>query len=152
MRTTRPDPVRAGVRRAVLSLPLLGASCAWVGGCASTHQPAGDARAYPAAPARGEVLNIQVFKHPRHVEFTNTTARSFGPCTLWLNGRFSRPIEGIGVGQTVRLPIREFRDEFSESMRPGGFFAIDTPDKLVLAELETEGRFLRLVVIASPEE
>jgi hypothetical protein len=101
---------------------------------------------------REETLDIQVFRRTQTIELTNTTARRFGPGTLWLNARFARAIDGLDVGQTLVLPLAGFRDEFSDSFRSGGFFATEKPYRLVLAELETEGRMRGLVVVGSTEE
>lgn len=80
---------------------------------------------------------MQVFRRSKTLEFTNTTASPLGPGTIWLNRRFSRPItRPIGVGQSVALPLTEFRDEFGEPFRAGGFWASDMPDALVLCQVE----------------
>lgn len=110
-----------------------------VAGCASSPREIVDGRAYPTSAPPGETLDIQVFRHQTEIEFTNTTARSFGPSTVWLNRRFSREIESLEVGQTMRFPLREFRDRFGESFRAGGFFAVERPERLAVAELETIG-------------
>lgn len=68
---------------------------------------------------------------------TNTTAMSFGPSRLWLNRRFSCPIEEWKVGQTLDLHLSVFVDEFGEEFRPGGFFAAENPDKIVHAQIES---------------
>lgn len=154
-RPARTLPARAGV--ACLLAVLGGAPGAWIAGCHSAPRPVSYARVYPVRPDRAETLNIQVFRSAKHIELTNTTADAFGPSTLWLNARFSRPLSTLGVGETIRLPLREFKDEFSESFRGGGFFATEEPDRLVLAELETPGdegtsRFLRLVVVGGEDE
>lgn len=120
-------------------------------GCSSTPTPVDYARSYPERPNRGVTLDIQVFRGASHLELTNTTARAFGASTLWLNGWFSRPIDGLAVGQTLRLPLREFRDEYSYAFRGGGFFATEKPERLASVELETDsddGRvFYRLIVV-----
>lgn len=118
--------VNAGVVTATLGL----AGC---GGLATVDY----ARAYPAGLEPGPVLDIQVVKHPTELEMTNTTARAIGPSTLWLNQRFSRPIDGLAVGQTLTLTLTDFRDEYGEALRPGGFWASRIPTALVLAQLET---------------
>ena len=102
-------------------------------GCRTAPNKVDYARRYPKDAVQGEVLNIQVVRHNTEIEFTNTTARSFGSCTLWLNSRFSRPLDGVKIGQTLRLPLKEFRNEFSDSFRSGGFWATDLPDRLVRA-------------------
>lgn len=107
------------------------------GGCRTAPEQRDYARAYPGGGASPETINVQVFRHTKTIEFTNTTARAFGPSTLWLNARFSRPIEGLAVGETIELPFSEFVDEYSEPFRGGGFFATEAPDRLVLTQLET---------------
>lgn len=104
---------------------------------------------YPRTLENGGALPIQVIRRVTNIDIANTSARAFGPSTVWLNGRFSHPIEGLEVGQTLRLDLREFRDEFGETFRAGGFFATRNPEALVLCELETEGRMYGLVVVGS---
>lgn len=106
-------------------------------GCGSTP-PVDYARPYPKELPPGRVVDVQVFRKSKTLDFTNTTAAPLGPGTLWLNRRFSRPIkEAIGVGQSVSIPLVEFRDEFGDPFRAGDFWAADNPDSLVLAQLET---------------
>jgi hypothetical protein len=109
-------------------------------------------RPYPAELAQSETLDIQVIREPETIiTLTNTTARTFGPSTLWLNARFSRPIAGLRPGQTLRLDLYEFRDEFGERFRGGGFFATKAPEQVMHAQLETEvdgeSRMIGLIVV-----
>lgn len=111
---------------------------AFLSACRS-HGPVDYARPYPGRlPQQGNV-NIQVVRQTTTVELTNTTARAFGPSTLWLNARYSRPIPELRVGQSLTLSMKEFRDEHGDAFRHGGFFATETPDRLVLAQIETTG-------------
>lgn len=125
-------------------------------GCSTTPTAVDYARSYPTGVARGKTLDIQVFRETQYIEFTNTTATAYGPSTLWLNGRYCLPIEGLAIGQTLKFRLNEFRDEFSEPFREGGFFAIEKPDRLVLAQLETNGDagpvMLGLVVVGTGNE
>lgn len=126
-------------------------------GCSSTPDTVDYARPYPRAAARGATLDIQVFRRAQEIEFTNTTATAYGPSTLWLNGRYSRPIPGLAVGESKTLRLREFRDVHHEAYREGGFFATLKPDRLVLAQLETTGPtdepiLLGLVVVGTGDE
>jgi hypothetical protein len=128
-----------------------------MGGCATQPAPVAYARSYPAELIQRETLNVQVFRSIYDIEFTNTTARPFGPSTVWLNARFSKPIDGIAVGQTLRLRLADFRDEHSEAFRTGGFFATETPERLVLAQIQTTGAdekplMLGLIVVRGQEE
>lgn len=106
--------------------------------CACTSVPPVDyARPYPKELPAGQTVDVQVFRRSKTLDFTNTTATPIGPGTIWLNRRFSRPLtQPIGVGQSVALPLREFRDEFGDPFREGGFWASDIPDALVLCQVE----------------
>jgi hypothetical protein len=119
---------------AVLIAPLCGVLCA----CKSAPEPVEYARLYPfQTPLAKETLDVQVFRRTFSIELTNTTARTFGPSTLWLNRRYSLPIPQLAISETLDLPLKSFKDEFSESFRGGGFFATEAPETLVMAELET---------------
>lgn len=122
-------------------------------GCRSGPDIVSYARPYPEPPIRGRMLDIQVFRAEQVIELTNTTAHAFGPSTLWLNAQFSRPIDGLAVGQTLKLSLAEFRNEYSERFRGGGFFATEKPERLVLAELETtinnQQKLLGLAVVGN---
>lgn len=123
-------------------------------GCASSHEIK-QGLTYPSTVKRGATLDIQVFRRETKIELTNSTARSFGATTLWLNGRFSRKIDGLAIGQTLTIPLREFKDEFGESFRGGGFFAAQKPELLALAEIEsvdtTPPTMFGLVVVGNDE-
>lgn len=106
-------------------------------GACSSLPPVDYARPYPKELPAGQTIDVQVFRRSKTLDFTNTTATPIGPGTIWLNRRFSRPLtQPIGVGQSVALPLREFRDEFGDPFREGGFWASDIPDALVLCQIE----------------
>jgi hypothetical protein len=95
---------------------------------------------YPQEVPLGPTLDIQVFRRDTHIELTNTTAQALGPASpavLWLNRWYARPIDDLAPGQSLRLPLREFKDRYGESFRAGGFFAIQRPDTLATCELHT---------------
>lgn len=124
-----------------------------LGGCGSSPSKVDYARPFPKELAQAGTLDIQVVRETTEIEFTNTTANSFGPCTMWLNRRFSHPLDGLKIGQTIRLPLRDFRDEYSDHFRAGGFFASELPERLVQAHLEIpsgdgQAALLGLIVIA----
>ncbi|GAB4554361.1 MAG: hypothetical protein Tsb0013_16970 [Phycisphaerales bacterium] len=106
---------------------------ALLGGCRSGAPAEG--RAYPPGPS-AETLDIQVEREETVLRLTNTSARSFGPSTLWVNAGFSHPIDGFGIGETLVLDLGSFVDEYGNRFRAGGFFATRQPHDLVLAELE----------------
>lgn len=127
------------------------AACAFIASCTGpgTALRANASRAYPRQLSRSGTLSVQVIRRVTHIELSNTTAQAFGPSTIWVNGRFSKTIDGFAVGQTLKLDLREFRDQFGETFRAGGFFATRDPDALVLCELESGDSIYGLIVVGS---
>ena len=111
---------------------------------------------YPPSVKRGTTLDIQVVRSGTRIELTNTTARTFGKSKLWVNGRFARDIDGLAVGQTLNLSLKDFTNEFGYPYRAGGFFATQKSDRLVLAEIQpldaTPPEMIGLIVVGGGEE
>ncbi len=105
------------------------------------------AREFPSNAVIGKTLAIQLIRDGTEIIITNTTANDIPPTTLWLNKWFSRPIDEIKVGETVRFGLREFRDEFSEPFPSGGFWSTGPGDPLVSAHIETGSVFEALIVV-----
>ena len=101
------------MRRTVYRVILAGILATLVG-CTIQPPTNGAARPYPENLQQLETLNIQVFRKTAHIELTNTSARDFGPSTIWINGQFSRDIDGLEIGQSIRLPLASFQNEFGE--------------------------------------
>lgn len=131
--------------------PLIVLLLSVLGACSSAPKQIVQGEKYPDKIRRAGSVDIQVFRHDTDIEFTNTTARSFGPSTLWLNGRFSHRLDGLALGQTMKLPLKSFTDEFGEHFRGGGFFATQRPERLGLAELQTGDELLGLIVVGNEE-
>jgi hypothetical protein len=115
------------------------------------------AREFPSELKRSVVLDVQVVRDVTQISSTNTSARAFAePTTMWINRRFSRPIGAWGVGETLTIDLEQFRDNFGEQFRAGGFFSANRPDDVVLVELETgEGdgqELVGLVVVKGKAE
>jgi hypothetical protein len=135
------------MKRSPLLAPLLALLVAALAACHSAPSTITEGPVYPDKIERGPTLNIQVFRGTTQLEFTNTTARSIPPCRLWLNAWFSVDLNGLEVGQTLRLPLRDCRDRYGVSFRGGGFFATELPERLALAELQLDNKLLGLVVV-----
>ncbi|MBX3352263.1 MAG: hypothetical protein KF684_04960 [Phycisphaeraceae bacterium] len=95
-----------------------------------------------------ETLSIQVVRDGTHITMTNTTATSIPESRMWLNKWFSRPVARLDVGETVTFNLHDFRDEFSEPFRGGGFWATTAGDAVVTAHIEIDGRLHGLVVVS----
>lgn len=93
---------------------------------------------YPDSIAKGEVFDVQVFRQSTHLRLTNTTTREFGPSMIWLNQRYSSPIDALASGETIEMDLKAFVDEFGETYRAGGFFSQRVPAPVVLCQLETD--------------
>ena len=128
----------------MLRAPAISISCACLllaFGCASRGE-LDSGPTYPQAVDRLETLDIHAFRDGTRLRLTNTTGRSFGPGMLWLNGRYGHPIDGLAIGQTLRVPLERFVDEQGRRFGAGGFFAAERPELLALVELtvqEAEG-------------
>lgn len=115
----------------LLVLLMMLASCA-----GSRPQSVDYARPFPPALEQASVLEIQVRRTPTTVTFTNTTAQDIPACTMWLNKRYSRPIDAVPVAASVTFPLASFVDEFGEGFRPGGFWATRPSQRVVLVQFE----------------
>ncbi len=102
---------------------------------------------YPANIRQSKSLDIQVFRDSTTIHFTNSTAVSIPACTMWLNAWYSTPFKGLAVGESIEMSLFDFKDQYGDTFRAGGFFASDRPTKLVLAQLEVGDEMLGLVVV-----
>lgn len=126
---------RAGLR--ALLLPGVVGAALLLSGCRSEPTPVEWAQSFPEGARQSRSLDVQVFRRTTSLSLTNTSTRTFGPSRVWLNKQFSLPIDGLAVGQTLDLDLRDFLNEHSESFRAGGFFAIDRPKQIAIVQLET---------------
>ncbi|MDX2131144.1 MAG: hypothetical protein SFY69_03715 [Planctomycetota bacterium] len=120
-------------RVVLIAAVALAAPCA----CVSRPRAEGAAPAYPREATVTSLADIQVFRRGTRLQFTNTTAQDVGASRLWLNMRYSRPLDPVGVGESVDLDLRDFVDQYGERFRAGGFFSTEPPKPVVLAQLET---------------
>lgn len=97
------------------------------------------------------LLNVQVFRDETTITITNTTSDPIAAGRIWANGWYSTEFKGLGVGETVVLNLDEFRDQYGDAFRAGGFFAAKKPERLVLAQIHTEGQVLGLVVVGGQD-
>ncbi|MFG0275853.1 MAG: hypothetical protein ACF8QF_12445 [Phycisphaerales bacterium] len=104
--------------------------------CTTARVQTLDGRAFPGQIEQLDVLDVQVFQEAQSIRFTNTTARPLGPGWVWLNAWYSAPIDRIEVGGTLEIPLRDFRDEFGQRPRAGGFWAARDAIDVVLVQLE----------------
>jgi hypothetical protein len=116
-------------------------------GCGSGVTGMVEGPEYPFQRKQSKTLDVQAVREETILTVTNTTAHTLPACRMWVNQWFSWPFPGLAVGETVEIPLADFKDKFGETFRAGGFFAIDRPAKVVLAQLELEGELVGLVVV-----
>lgn len=123
-----------------------------VGLCGCAGGPGiGYAQTYPKEKRLGPTLDIQVLRGEGEITMTNASSRSFGPVKMWLNQWYVLPVEGLRVGETRTIRLDRFVDEHGETFRVGGFFATKAPERLVLAQFETEDEMVGLIVVRARE-
>lgn len=121
-----------GVPAAVLGM----AAALGLTACAARMDPARASPPYPSALKQSRTLDVQVFRRAGTIWLTNTTATPIGPGRLWLNAWYSRPVDVIGVGETLEMEFSSFYDQHGEPFRGGGgFFAARDPEAIVLAQI-----------------
>ena len=120
-------------------------------GCSSAPSEIADGPVYPAV-AQSRVLDVQVFRDEVQIRLTNTSARTFGPCRMWLNQWYSRELSGLAAAETTTLSLAEFKDRYGRAFRAGGFFATERPDRVVLVQIEEGAELVGLVVVGGVVE
>ena len=108
--------------------------------------------AYPTALAHGAAtLDIQVTVLDAGIEFTNTSTITFENPLIWLNRWYSASPGLIAPGETIILPLNTFADEHGRSPSPGGFFASQKQEPIVLVEIEHASVLAGLVVVETAD-
>ncbi len=123
------------LRNIALALALCVAAA---GGCrGKLVDPARATRAYPMALGQGSVVQIQAIPAATDISIVNATAVSYANFDLWLNQRYVCHVDALGAGQTIRVPIIGFYDQWGEKPYPGGLLQTFDPTPIVLLQIET---------------
>jgi hypothetical protein len=93
-------------------------------------------RPYPHDLHEPNSIDIQVFRKGPSIEIVNATARSFSDFDLWINQRYVRHVNALGPGQTLRLSLWGFYDVRGDRFSAGGFWRVEPPMPLALAEIQ----------------
>ncbi|HBS29560.1 MAG TPA: hypothetical protein DEB06_08950 [Phycisphaerales bacterium] len=138
-------------RRAGLAVVLGLFAAALLAGCHAQRRIDGG-RPFPTTLAQAGVSDVQVQRAGTTIRLTNTSARTLGPGVMWINGQFAREIDAIPIGASASFALADFRNEFGERFRAGGFFATEPPDRVVRAQVEQNGSLTGLIVVGGGEE
>lgn len=115
--------------------------------CSTTSSSFATGPVYPTHKAQTRVLDIQVIRRQTRITLTNTSAESLHAGRMWVNAEYALDFDGLGIGESTTLSLLDFRNEFSETFRAGGFFATRIPADLVQVQLEDESGLTGLIVV-----
>jgi len=102
---------------------------------------------YPTHKAQTRVLDIQVIRRETRITLTNTSAENLLAGRMWINAEYAGDFGGLAIGETTTLSLLDFRNEFGETFRAGGFFATRIPSDLVQVQIEEESGLIGLIVV-----
>ena len=105
------------------------------------HNPGGNPSlatpAYPMELHSATSVPIQVMRHEEILEIVNSTATDYNNAVLWINQRFSAPLQPLLAGSTIQFNLWNLYDPYGEQLNAGGFWRTDRPTSVVIAELQT---------------
>lgn len=98
-------------------------------------------------------VDAQVFRDDTDIVVVNSTPRSFSDFHLWLNQRYARHVDRLDAGQTIRLSLWDFFDQWGGRFNAGGFFRSyePTPVRLVEIQLDDAQPMVGLIAVQIPE-
>lgn len=144
---SRIGPSRIGAVPSLLCVFLAASALLSGAGCQSNGGQVAGGATFPESRKQSRVLDIQVTRDETDISFTNTTPAAIPPCRMWLNRWYALDFKGLGIGESTRLDLRDFKDRYGEAFHGGGFFATEYPDRLVLAQFEIGEELVGLIVI-----
>ena len=77
-----------------------------------------------------------VFREGSDIELVNATADSYFDFQLWVNQRYTRHVDALPAGETIRLSLWDFFDELGENFSAGGFWRTEEPTAVRLVEIQ----------------
>ena len=121
----------------MVAVLLLATLLAPLAGCSQQrYDPALASPAYPADLHRAQSVDIQVFREGSDIELVNATADSYFDFELWVNQRYTRHVDALPAGETIRLSLWDFFDELGENFSAGGFWRTEEPTAVRLVEIQ----------------
>lgn len=123
-------------------------------GChGNLYDPQMAARPYPRDLHTTNVADIHVFRDGTTLEIVNSTPHSYQNFDLWVNQRYVAHVDQMAAGQTIRLSLWDFRDEFGDGFNAGGFFRTRpaTPVRMVEIQAGPQQPMIGLVAIRAEE-
>ncbi len=118
---------------------LLVLSLIFAAGCRQfVYEPQQARSPYPFQLPSGPTERIQAFSDGVTLEVVNATGRSYRDFDLWVNQRYSRFVNRLDAGQTIRLPLNGFWDHLGEGPDTGGFFAAKAPTPIALVQIQVD--------------
>ncbi|MHC4911283.1 MAG: hypothetical protein ACYTF9_16390 [Planctomycetota bacterium] len=100
------------------------------------------------------IVDIQVFREQEKIIIVNATPTSYRDFDLWINQRFVSRVDQLRAGETVKLSLWRFYDEYGEVFNAGGLFRTIEPTPLVLVEIQVseDEPLIGLITIREPTD
>lgn len=142
-------------RRPIGVVAVMSAALSITAGCAQQrYDPQRATRMYPEELHTTETVRMQVFRDGPQLEIVNATAETYRDVDVWVNQRYTMPVEVIPAGKRVRLSLWEFFDHRGESPVAGGLWRVDppTPVRLVQIQPAEDEPLIGLITIRPPTD
>ena len=128
----------------ILAALVIGATA----GCLRTrYDPAKATPAYPNTRLSTKTVDVQVFREGAEIELINATANSYRDFRLWINQRYTREVDQLLAGESIRISLWDFWDERGEVFNAGGVWRTEQPTPVRLVEIEADGVMVGLITI-----
>jgi len=128
-----------GMNRAVLIMMVLAVMGLTMAGCTRRlNDPAWATQPYPDELHTTNIADMQVFRKGTNLHIVNSTAHSYSEFDLWVNQRYVHHIGSLGAGQTVRVSLWDFKDEFGDRFYAGGFFRVREAQVVRLVQIQQD--------------
>jgi hypothetical protein len=102
----------------------------------ANFDPAYASRPYPFQLHTTDALAVQVFRDGKYLEIVNSTDKSWGASTIWVNQQYAYELPGLVAGQRVTFNLVDSRNDLGESFNAGGPFRTREPTPVRLVEIQ----------------
>ncbi len=114
-------------------------AAALVTGCnAPLYDPALATRPYPEALEQSHVVQMQAVPQDLDLQIINATATDYLEIDIWVNRRYVQHVPKLLAGETISLPIVQFRDVWGQCPQPGGFWRTRAQTPLVFVQIQRD--------------
>ncbi len=107
-------------------------------------------RAYPHELTQGETIECAAYRDSAKIVIVNNTLNHFENFDVWLNQQYVTHVETLEPGETLKLQVIDFFDEWGETPVPGGFFRSRPPTRIGLIQFQIDQSSPLIGVLTTP--